>query len=117
MCLWEFFWNFCDFRNIFRAFKQFLGFFWNCFRIKNNFEKKEKKEKIYPIYLGRARRPDQVRTGPADGPRGAHLSPREPIGRQLSMADTPPLPPASGVRTLDCCVPRPYIERALGPMP
>jgi hypothetical protein len=39
MCPREFSWNFCDFRSIFRVFKQFLEFFWNCFRIKNNFEK------------------------------------------------------------------------------
>jgi hypothetical protein len=43
MSLWEFSWNFCDFRSIFRAFKQFLDVFWNCFRIKNKFEKKTTK--------------------------------------------------------------------------
>jgi hypothetical protein len=47
--------------------------------------------------------PSQVRTGPAVGPRGAHLSPLEPIGRQVSMADTPPPPPTLGVRAVDCC--------------
>jgi hypothetical protein len=26
MSLWEFSWNFCDFRSIFRAFRQFLDF-------------------------------------------------------------------------------------------
>jgi hypothetical protein len=45
MCLREFSWNFCDFRCIFRAFKQVLDFFWNCFALKII----SKKKKIYPI--------------------------------------------------------------------
>jgi hypothetical protein len=47
--------------------------------------------------------PTQYRTSPTVSPRGAHLSLLEPIGRQVSMADTPPLPLALGVRALDCC--------------
>jgi hypothetical protein len=99
MGLWEFSWNFCDFRSIFRVFKQSLGFSGIVFTLKII----SKKKKIYPIYLGRARRPDPGPHGLAVGPHGAHLSPREPMGQQLSMADTPPPPPALGVRALDCC--------------
>jgi hypothetical protein len=43
-------WNFCYFRSVFRAFKQFLDFSGTVFHIKNKFEKKE----TYPILLGRA---------------------------------------------------------------
>jgi hypothetical protein len=39
MSLWEFSWNFCDFRSIFRVFKQFLDFFGIVFALKNKFEK------------------------------------------------------------------------------
>jgi hypothetical protein len=61
MCLWEFSWNFCDFRSIFRAFKQFLEFIWNCFRIKNNFEKNKQTLSNWAELEG----PTQVRAGPA----------------------------------------------------
>jgi hypothetical protein len=73
MCLWEFSWNFCDFRSIFRAFKQFLEFFWNCFRIKNNFEKNKQTLSNWAEPEG----PTQVRAGPAVGPCGAHLRPAQ----------------------------------------
>jgi hypothetical protein len=34
-------WNFCYFRSVFRAFKQFLDFSGTVFHIKNKFEKKQ----------------------------------------------------------------------------
>jgi hypothetical protein len=75
MCLWEFSWNFCDYRSIFRVFKQILGFSGIVFALKII----SKKKKIYPIYLGRARRPDpgphrpscRPARGPSE-PAGAH---------------------------------------------
>jgi hypothetical protein len=99
MCLWEFSWNFCDYRSIFRVFKQILGFSGIVFALKIISKKRKSILSIWAEPEG----PTQVHTGPAVGPRGAHLSPREPIGRQLSMANTLPPPPALGVRALDCC--------------
>jgi hypothetical protein len=72
MSLSKFSWNFRDFRSIFRSFKQFLVFFWNCFRIKNKFEKKTK-----PTLMGRAWRPGllwPVPAGPVARPGEAHLA-------------------------------------------
>jgi hypothetical protein len=83
-------------------FLEFLGFFWvfsvplNIFCdfpefILHSEIISEKKNKTYPILLGRARRPTQDRAGPAIGPRGAHLG---PAARQQAMAP-PPLPGAA----------------------
>jgi hypothetical protein len=60
MSLCEFSWNFCDFRSIFRAFKQFLDFSGIVFALKIN------SKKTKPSFLGRARRPDPLR--PASAP-------------------------------------------------
>jgi hypothetical protein len=65
MCLWEFSWNFCDFRSIFRVFKQFLEFFWNCFHIKNNFEKNNKSYLTGPSPKARPRSAPAQPPGPA----------------------------------------------------
>jgi hypothetical protein len=46
----EIFLDFCDFLSIFRAFKQFLDVFWNCFCIKNKFEKKVKEKSILSVW-------------------------------------------------------------------
>jgi hypothetical protein len=73
MCLWEFSWNFCDFLSIFRAFKQFPEFIWNCFRIKINF----KKNKQTLLNWAEPEGPTQVRAGPAVGPCRAHLRPAQ----------------------------------------
>jgi hypothetical protein len=54
----EFSWNFCDFRNIFRAFKQFLDFSGICFRIKN---KLEKRKPILPDWAEPVARPNPLR--------------------------------------------------------
>jgi hypothetical protein len=77
--LWEFSRNFCDFRSIFRAFKQFLVFSGICFRIKNNFKKRKK---TYPTGTGRARRPDPLR--PPSKPIGA----RPQVAKLLRAAAT-----------------------------
>jgi hypothetical protein len=90
MCLWEFSWNFCDFRSIFRAFKQFLDFSGIVFALK----KINSKKKSYPILLGRAVGPtcsDPHPHGRATGPREAHLAKPE------AMADTAWPPPVLGV--------------------
>jgi hypothetical protein len=57
--LCEFFWIFCDFRSIFRAFKQFLDLSGIVFALKIN----SKKNILF--YLGRPRRPDPAYPGPA----------------------------------------------------
>jgi hypothetical protein len=63
----EFFWNFRNFRSIFRAFKQLLDFSGIVFALKIN----SKKNKPYPSVPGRARRPAPA--GQAVGPCEAHL--------------------------------------------
>jgi hypothetical protein len=57
ICLWEFFWNFCDFWNIFRDFKQFpvfTGIFSQWKIILGN------KKKSYPFLPGRAPKPNPL---------------------------------------------------------
>jgi hypothetical protein len=71
MCLWDFCCNFCDFRSIFHAFKQILGFSGIVFALKII----SKKKKTYPIYLGRARRPDPSRPPAQPWPALAHPGP------------------------------------------
>jgi hypothetical protein len=79
MCPWEFSWNFCDFRSIFRVFKQILGFSGIVFALKII----SKKKKIYPIYLGRARRPDP---GPHRPSRRPARVPSKPAGAHRPAA-------------------------------
>jgi hypothetical protein len=98
MCLWEFSWNFCDFRSIFRAFKQFLDFFWNCFALKINSEKTQ----ILSNWAepeGRTQPPSARRwpsRGPARGPSEPDLRP------EAEVAMVPP-PPLLGAGLLGVC--------------
>jgi hypothetical protein len=71
---------------IFLDFWEFSGYFL-CLKTFPTFSRfvlhwKLNSEKTYPICLGRARRPDLVRTGTATSPRGAHLGPA--AGRRQS---------------------------------
>jgi hypothetical protein len=77
MCLWEFSWNFCDFQSIFRVFNQILGFSGIVFALKII------SNKNYPIYLGRARRPDP---GPHRPSRRPARGPSEPAGAHRPAA-------------------------------
>jgi hypothetical protein len=48
-CLWDFFLKVLEFSEYFWCSKTITRFFWNCFRIKNKFGKKEKKQILsYP---------------------------------------------------------------------
>jgi hypothetical protein len=78
MSLWEFSRKFCDFRSIFRAFKQFLDVFWNCFRIKNKFEKKQQ-NLSYQIGPSPWARPNPLRP--------SRLARRGPSSRPEAEAD------------------------------
>jgi hypothetical protein len=82
MCLWDFSWNCCDFRSIFHAFKQILGFSRIVFALKIiSKKKKKKKKKTYPIYLGLARRPDPSRPPAQPRPALAHPGPDPGCGQ------------------------------------
>jgi hypothetical protein len=67
MYLWEFSWNFQNLLSIFHAFKTISRFSRIVFAFKIISEKKS-----YPFSLGRARRPDRTRSGPAARPAKAH---------------------------------------------
>jgi hypothetical protein len=104
MSLWEFSWNFCDFRSIFHAFKQFLDFSRIAFALKINWKKTK------PSFLGQARRPDPHPPQPSRRPCGAHLaSGHGQHGQEACVLTTPG--PCLGVRAMDCACPRPYIAR------
>jgi hypothetical protein len=62
---------FCDFRSIFRAFKQFLDFSGIVFALKINLKKNKQTLSNWAEPEG----PTQVRAGQAVGSRGAHLGP------------------------------------------
>jgi hypothetical protein len=111
MCLWEFFWNFCDFRSIFRAFKQFLEFFWNCFHIKNKFEKNKP-------YLTRPSPKARPRSAPAQpsahaGPIWARRRGDGVPGRETGRRP----PPRLGVRARGTSVTTPYLRPHRIPCP
>jgi hypothetical protein len=61
MCLWKFSWNFRNFSSIFRAFKTISRFSGIVFALKIN----SKKNKSYPFGLGRARKPNPIRSASA----------------------------------------------------
>jgi hypothetical protein len=98
MRLREFLWNFCDFRSIFRAFKHFLDFFWNCFALKINSKKQILSNWAEP------KGPTQVCSSPP-GPREAH--------RPLAEAATA----GGAVASWGSSRQHPYIAYELGHVP
>jgi hypothetical protein len=79
--LWEFSWNFCDFRSTFRVFKQFLGFCWNCFRTGNKFWK----NKIYSTWA-EPEGPTQSAADPRPARQGPSGAQRGPTGQRTMAA-------------------------------
>jgi hypothetical protein len=109
ICLWEFSWNCCDFRSIFRAFKQFLVFTGIVFALKIN--SKIKKNYPFPIWAEPVG-PTYLRTAQPLA-RQAHLSPAARAATGVSMADTAKKPPPP---VFLVCAPRnprrPYLFKA-----
>jgi hypothetical protein len=111
MSLWEFSWKFWDFQSIFHAFKQFLEFFSNCFRIKNRFEK----NKPYLTGMSPKARPRSAPAQPSAraGPIWAWRCGHGVLGRETGRRP----PPRLGVHARGTSVPTPYLRLRCIPFP